>query len=91
MGSLLPDELWTKVLRMGVKAGGLDYRDLSSLAFVSRRLNRLSSLDCMWKPLWEQDFPKDGPKLGAQVDIESLRKLKEGETRRYREAYKIRC
>ncbi|MCO5555141.1 hypothetical protein L7F22_008683 [Adiantum nelumboides] len=53
----LPDEVWTEALQAGVRAGVLDYRDLCSLSIASRTLNRLSSLPCLWKPLFQRDFP----------------------------------
>lgn len=53
----LPDEVWTEALQAGVRAAVLDYRDLCSLSITSRTLNRLSSLACLWKPLFVRDFP----------------------------------
>jgi hypothetical protein len=73
----LPDELWAKILGMGVENRVLDYRDLCSLAFVCRRIRRISSLDCMWRPLWERDQAE----LGGGKD---------NETKSFRELYRIR-
>lgn len=78
----LPDELWSKIMGMGVENQVLDYRDMCSLAFVCRRIRRISSLDCMWRPLWERDQ--------AQLGGGSATVGKDGEIKNFREFYRIR-
>lgn len=87
----LPDELWTKILGMGVENQVLDYRDLCSLAFVSRRIQRISSLDCMWRPLWERDQAELGVmsatrSSGAEVGAPR----KDDENKNFRALYRVR-
>lgn len=74
MGSL-PDELWTKILGMGIEKGVLDYRDLCSLAFVCRRISRISSLECIWRPLWQRDQAELGGSSVKEKEIKSFRDL----------------
>jgi len=79
----LPDELWTKILGLGIENQVLDYRDLCSLAFVCRRIRRISSLECIWRPLWERDQAQ----LGGNSILE---KRKENEIKSFRDYYRIR-
>lgn len=52
----LPDQLWLRVLRLGVGGGSLDYKDLCSLSFVSHRLRRLSASDSVWQLAFQRKF-----------------------------------
>jgi hypothetical protein len=52
----LSDELWLRVLRLGVDGGCLDHKDLYSLACVSHRLSRLSSSDDVWQRVFYRKF-----------------------------------
>lgn len=58
----LSDELWLRVLRLGVDGGFLDHKDLCSLSCVSHRLSRLSSSDSVWQRAFHRKFapPSDG-------------------------------
>lgn len=58
----LSDELWLRVLRLGVDGGSLDHKDLCSLSCVSHRLSRLSSADSIWQRAFHRKFapPADG-------------------------------
>lgn len=62
----LSDELWLRVLRVGVDGGSLDHKDLCSLSCVSHRLCRLSSADSIWQRAFHRKFapPADGPGTG---------------------------
>ncbi|XP_068663340.1 F-box protein SKIP24 isoform X2 [Aristolochia californica] len=57
--SMLPDEIWRRVLEIGFEISGLTFRDLCCLAISSRRLNRLSSENSLWSRLLAVDFPPD--------------------------------
>ena len=52
----LPDELWARVLEMGVASSALGFRDLCCLAIASRRLGRLSVYPALWSELLSRDF-----------------------------------
>lgn len=84
----LPDELWTKILGMGVEKQVLDYRDLCSLAFVCRRIRRISSLECMWRPLWERDQAELGGGTSTRNSVSEARK--DNEIKSFRDLYRIR-
>ncbi|KAG2592496.1 hypothetical protein PVAP13_5NG555500 [Panicum virgatum] len=53
----LPDELWARVLELGVVSSALGFRDLCCLAIASRRLGRLSLHPALWSALLSRDFP----------------------------------
>jgi len=53
----LPDELWARVLELGVASSALGFRDLCCLAIASRRLGRLSLHPALWSALLSRDFP----------------------------------
>ncbi|KAJ0985326.1 hypothetical protein J5N97_003682 [Dioscorea zingiberensis] len=56
--SVLPDELWFRILELGAGTSRLDYRDLCSLAISCRRLSQLSSDPALWSILLALDFPQ---------------------------------
>lgn len=43
----LPDEIWRKILEMGVKNSKLGFKDLCCVSISSRLLNKLSSEDTL--------------------------------------------
>ncbi|XP_010475681.1 PREDICTED: F-box protein SKIP24-like isoform X2 [Camelina sativa] len=53
----IPDELWRKILEIGVKSSAFSYKDLCCISISSHRLRRLSSDDCFWDLLLFHDFP----------------------------------
>ncbi|KAL1201841.1 F-box protein SKIP24 [Cardamine amara subsp. amara] len=53
----IPDELWRKILEIGVKSSTFSYKDLCCISISSRRLRRLSSDDSLWHLLLFLDFP----------------------------------
>ncbi|KAK8954394.1 F-box protein SKIP24 [Platanthera zijinensis] len=57
--SFLPDEIWIKILEMGVAAHSLSCRDLCSLSITSRRHNRLSGDPSLWFTLVTLDFSQE--------------------------------
>ncbi|XP_066312778.1 F-box protein SKIP24-like isoform X1 [Miscanthus floridulus] len=52
----LPDELWARVLEMGVASSALGFRDLCCVAIASRCLGRLSVYPVLWSELLSRDF-----------------------------------
>ncbi|GMI63546.1 hypothetical protein like AT1G08710 [Hibiscus trionum] len=55
--SELPDELWRKILEIGIKASSFTYKDLCCLSISCRRLHRLSDEHSLWSHLISVDFP----------------------------------
>lgn len=54
--SNLPDELWRRILEMGVESSKLNFKDISCISITCRRLNRLSAEDTLWSSLLYSDF-----------------------------------
>ncbi|KAK4581340.1 hypothetical protein RGQ29_024838 [Quercus rubra] len=55
--SFLPDELWRRILEIGIKTSGFRYKDLCSISISCRRLHRLSNENSLWSHLLSSDFP----------------------------------
>ncbi|KAK9986911.1 hypothetical protein SO802_031862 [Lithocarpus litseifolius] len=55
--SFLPDELWRRILEIGIKTSGFRYKDLCSISISCRRLRRLSNENSLWSHLLSSDFP----------------------------------
>ncbi|KAE8713301.1 F-box protein SKIP24 [Hibiscus syriacus] len=53
----LPDELWRKILEIGIKASSFTYKDLCCVSISCRRLHRLSDEYSLWSHLISVDFP----------------------------------
>ncbi|KAJ8425817.1 hypothetical protein Cgig2_028178 [Carnegiea gigantea] len=60
----LPDELWRRILEMGVSASSsnpnpnrLTFKDLCCISISCRRFRRLSNDDSLWSSLLSSDFP----------------------------------
>ncbi|KAG7653581.1 F-box-like domain superfamily [Arabidopsis suecica] len=53
----IPDELWRKIIEIGVKSSTFSYKDLCCISISSRRLCRLSCDDSLWDLLLFLDFP----------------------------------
>ncbi|KAH7295690.1 hypothetical protein KP509_27G060900 [Ceratopteris richardii] len=83
----LPDEVWIEALQLGVRARILDHRDLCSLSIVSRRLNRLSSLSFLWKPLFEREFSQGESSTNITAPSDLSVTLKQWD---YKSQYKLR-
>ncbi|KAA8519027.1 hypothetical protein F0562_016199 [Nyssa sinensis] len=57
--SVLPDELWRRILEIGIQTSNLlNYKDLCCLSITCRRLCRLSNEDPLWSALVSSDFPQ---------------------------------
>jgi hypothetical protein len=54
--SILPDELWRRILELGIKRGGFTYKDLCCISISCRLLHRLSGEEALWSHLLLSDF-----------------------------------
>ncbi|KAK9289382.1 hypothetical protein L1049_007537 [Liquidambar formosana] len=63
----LPDELWRRILEIGVESSDLNYKDLCCLSISCRRLHRFSSEDALWSVLLSQDFPRNDPSSSNNI------------------------
>ncbi|XP_078437663.1 F-box family protein [Wolffia australiana] len=76
MGNL-PDELWSRIMEIGIRSSVLGFRELCCLSISCRRLHRLSAEDDLWSVLLAEDFPQDGSSsLGLYSDPKSSYKAK---------------
>lgn len=74
--SLLPDELWRRILEIGVQSGGFSYKDLCCLSISCRRFHRLSDEDLLWSHLLSADFPSSSSSSAPSSNPKSLYKLR---------------
>uniref|UniRef100_A0A7N0VJH5 F-box protein SKIP24 n=2 Tax=Kalanchoe fedtschenkoi TaxID=63787 RepID=A0A7N0VJH5_KALFE len=56
--SALPDELWRRILEMGITCYSLTYKELCFIGISCRRLRRLSEENEFWSVLVSRDFPQ---------------------------------
>ncbi|KAI3940988.1 hypothetical protein MKW92_014000, partial [Papaver armeniacum] len=70
----LPDEIWRKILEMGVRNSKLGFKDLCCVSISSRRLNRLSSEDTLWHNLLTLDFSNNSSSSSQAFQFKSLYK-----------------
>jgi hypothetical protein len=73
----LSDELWLRVLRLGVDGGFLDHKDLCSLSCVSHRLSRLSSSDSIWQRAFHRKFAPPSDTVGGTGQFANSSKREE--------------
>ncbi|KAG2689922.1 hypothetical protein I3760_09G162900 [Carya illinoinensis] len=57
--SILPDELWRRILELGITSRCFTYKDLCCISISCRRLLRISDEDWLWSRLLFFDFPSD--------------------------------
>nr|AFK35084.1 unknown [Lotus japonicus] len=76
--SSLPEELWRRILEIGVESSGFTYKDLCCISISCRRFHRLSSDDSLWNPLLSSDFPSLTPPSSSSTSpsAKSLYKLR---------------
>ncbi|XP_073114453.1 F-box protein SKIP24 isoform X3 [Elaeis guineensis] len=74
--SILPDEIWSRILELGTETSRLGYRDLCCLAISCRRLRRLSQDHALWSTLLAIDFPQEDPSSLSQTPSKSLYKTR---------------
>ncbi|KAG8372310.1 hypothetical protein BUALT_Bualt12G0052900 [Buddleja alternifolia] len=48
MWSVLPDELWRRIMEIGIETESLDYKAICCLSATCRRLRRLADDDLIW-------------------------------------------
>ncbi|CAI9096920.1 OLC1v1033183C1 [Oldenlandia corymbosa var. corymbosa] len=71
--SIMPEELWIRILEIGICGGGgggtgggcLNFRDLCSLSITCKRLNSLSNLNFLWSALLSADYNFNTDSIGA--------------------------
>ncbi|KAL8493459.1 hypothetical protein ACS0TY_024609 [Phlomoides rotata] len=63
--SVLPDEMWRRIMEIGIETKTLDYKNLCCLSIASRRLRRLASEDSLWSPVLLSDFPSSSNNLSS--------------------------
>lgn len=73
--SLLPDELWRRILEIGVQSGGFSYKDLCCLSISCRRFHRLSDEDVLWSHLLSSDFPSSSSSSSSSAPLSNPKSL----------------
>ncbi|WJX67575.1 hypothetical protein P8452_52031 [Trifolium repens] len=75
--SSLPDELWSRILEIGIEKTSLSYKDLCCICISCRLLHRLSSDDSLWNRLLSSDFPPSSSSSSKSLYKLRLEKEKE--------------
>ncbi|KAK8260399.1 hypothetical protein V6Z11_D13G118600 [Gossypium hirsutum] len=75
----LPDELWRKILEIGIKASNFTFKDLCCVSICSRRLHRLSNEDLLWSHLISVDFPNQTSSSSSAKSLYKIRFEREKE------------
>lgn len=75
----LPDELWRKILEIGIKASNFTFKDLCCVSICSRRLHRLSNDDLLWSHLISVDFPNQTSSSSSAKSLYKIRFEREKE------------
>ncbi|KAF6149783.1 hypothetical protein GIB67_017516 [Kingdonia uniflora] len=57
MAETLPDEIWRRILEIGIQESKLSFKDLCCISISNRRLKRLSNETPIWSSLLTLDFP----------------------------------
>ncbi|KAG8372312.1 hypothetical protein BUALT_Bualt12G0053100 [Buddleja alternifolia] len=55
--SMLPDDLWNRIMEIGIGTKSLNYKDICRLSTTCRRLRRLADDNSVWSPLLLSGFP----------------------------------
>ncbi|KAK6778518.1 hypothetical protein RDI58_025236 [Solanum bulbocastanum] len=80
--SALPEELWRRILEIGIESSNFNYKDLCCLSITCTLLNRLSSDDSLWSSLCFADFPEhQPPSSSCSVSSKWLYKIRYGKVR----------
>lgn len=87
----LPDELWRRILEMGVSGSypnpnpnRLTLKDLCCICISCRRFRRLSSDDSLWSSLLSSDFP-------AYLNTDNILSSSSTTTNSRKSLYRARC
>ncbi|KAL6519607.1 hypothetical protein OROMI_032883 [Orobanche minor] len=71
--SVLPDELWTRIIEIGIGSKILDYKNLCCLSITCRRFRRLTTDDTLWSPLLLSDYPSSRDDLSLRnINIRNI-------------------
>ncbi|KAL2459327.1 F-box domain-containing protein [Forsythia ovata] len=76
--SELPDDVWRRIMVIGVENLVLDFEDLCRLSLTCKRLYKLSNEDSLWSLMLHQDFyydEEDGT-IASKKDFYKLSLLK---------------
>lgn len=52
----LPDDIWYRILQIGIQKKRLNHVDLCSLAIVNSRFDQLTQDPALWATLFSRDF-----------------------------------
>ncbi|KAG8372320.1 hypothetical protein BUALT_Bualt12G0053900 [Buddleja alternifolia] len=61
--SMLPDDLWNRIMEIGIGTKSLDYKDICRLSVTCRGLRLLAGDDSVWSPLLLSDFASSSKDL----------------------------
>jgi hypothetical protein len=70
--SFLPEELWRRILEIGIKSSGFTYKDLCSISISCRRFHRLSNEQSFWSHLLSSDFPSSSSSSKTNSSTKTL-------------------
>ncbi|KAL6525513.1 hypothetical protein OROHE_015820 [Orobanche hederae] len=90
--SVLPDELWTRIIEIGIGSKILDYKNLCCLSITCRRFRRLTTDDTLWSPLLLFDYPSSGDDLSLRnINIRNINYTSSSSANgNFKSLYKIR-
>ncbi|KAG8372305.1 hypothetical protein BUALT_Bualt12G0052400 [Buddleja alternifolia] len=73
MWSVLPDELWSTIMEIGIETKSLDHKAICRLSTACRRFRRLAGDDSVWSLLvLHSDFPYFGNDLDlSEINCDS--------------------
>ncbi|KAK4850957.1 hypothetical protein QYF36_011316 [Acer negundo] len=74
-GSGLPDELWRKIIEIGIHSSGFTCRDLCCLSISCGRLHRLSDEDSLWSHLLSSDFSYHNTSSSSSSSSSSIKSI----------------
>lgn len=72
----LPDELWRKILEIGIQNASFTFKDLCCLSISCRRLHRLSGEDSLWSRIFSSDFDNSPSSSQSSSSIKSIYKIR---------------
>ncbi|KAL0453392.1 UNVERIFIED_CONTAM: F-box protein SKIP24 [Sesamum latifolium] len=75
--SVLPDELWTRIMELGIQTKTLDQKNLCCLSIACRRLHRLAADDSLWSRLLLSDFPSSARDFNLKNDDNSTSSIRD--------------
>ncbi|KAG8372311.1 hypothetical protein BUALT_Bualt12G0053000 [Buddleja alternifolia] len=85
MLSVLPDDLWNRIMEIGIETKSLDHKDICRLSAACRRLRRLAGDDSVWLLLIHSGFPY----FGNDLDFSDIINCDNGGSK-FKSLFKIR-